>query len=122
MSGLGDLRTAVADALAPLGLNTYTHLPGRAALPCAMVIAGSPYIEQGQTFGERLFRFGVLVASQTGENNSETSALDELIEAAVAALESDGWLVEQVAQPFLQEFNNAQALGTLITVSAFGTL
>ena len=115
------MRQELADAMATLQLTTYTHIPGRLDLPGAFVAAGNPYIEQGQTFGERLVRFQVVVATQTGDNASETTALDELIEGAQAALEAAGWLVEQVDQPFVQDFNNAQALVTVITVSAYET-
>jgi len=118
MTVLTELRTELVDALVGLDLNTYTHIPGRLALPGAFVMAGSPYISQGQTFGERTVRFDVVLATQTGGNASETSALDELIESAQAALESAGWLVEEVAQPYSMDFNNAEALVTSITVTA----
>ncbi|QRY40850.1 hypothetical protein JVX92_00715 [Microbacterium hominis] len=114
-------RESICDALAPLDLNTYTHIPGRMDLPGAFVAAGSPYIEQGQTFGERLVRFQIALAVQTGDNLSETEALDRLIENAQAALDEAGWVVEEVQQPYMQDFNNAPALITIITVSAFET-
>lgn len=117
MGVLTDLRTDIATALAPTGLNTYTHIPGRMALPGAFVMAGSPYIEQGDTFGSRTVRFGVVLATQTGSNQAETTALDDLIEQAQAALTDDDWLVEEVSQPYAQAFNNTEALVTEITVT-----
>lgn len=118
MSTLGTLRQELVDSLAGLDLNLYTHIPGRMALPGAFVMAGSPYIEQGQTFGERTVRYEVIVCTQQGDNASETSELDELIEAAQAALEADGWLIELVSQPYGMAFNNAQGLVTSITVTS----
>ncbi|RZU66752.1 hypothetical protein EV379_3118 [Microterricola gilva] len=111
------LREDLVDSLAGLDLNTYTHIPGRMALPGAFVMAGSPYIEQGQTFGERTVRFEVVLCTQQGDNASETPALDELIEGAQARLEAAGWQVEQISQPYTQSFNNAQGLVTAITVT-----
>jgi len=121
MTQLTDLRKELADSLSGLPLNTYTHIPGRLALPAAFVMAGSPYIEQGQTFGEKLVRFQVVLATQTGDNQSETSALDELIEAAQAALEVDEWVVELVSAPYAQSSNNAEFLATEITVTTLVT-
>jgi hypothetical protein len=118
---LTDLRQELVDALSPLDLNTYTHIPGRLALPAAFVMAGSPYIEQGQTFGERLVRFQVVLATQTADNQSETSALDELIEGAQAALVAEEWVVELVSQPYAQTANNAEFLATEITVTTLVT-
>ena len=121
MSRLLELRQDIAGALASLDLNVYTHIPARMALPGAFLAAGNPYIEQGQTFGERLVRFEVAIASQTGDNLSETEALDRLIESAQALLDAAGWTVEEVSQPYIQDFNNAAALVTTFTVSTFET-
>jgi hypothetical protein len=77
MSTLLELRQELVSALtgSDLNLNLYTHIPGQLALPGAFVMAGSPYIEQGQTFGERIVRFEVVLCTAQGDNASETSAL-----------------------------------------------
>jgi len=121
MSVLGDLRQEVVEALTGLDLTLYTHIPGRMNLPGAFVMAGSPYVEQGQTFGERLVRFSVVTATNTGENNAETAALDELLEAAQARLEAAGWTVESISQPEAQAFGNAEALVASLNVAALVT-
>lgn len=118
MSALNDLRAELVEALQGLDLTLYTHIPGRMSLPGAFVMAGSPYIEAGQTFGTRTVRFSVVLAVQTGDNQSETSALDDLIEGAQAALEAADWLVESVSQPYAMAFNNSEGLVTEITVTA----
>jgi len=118
MTVLSALRDELVAALSGLDIYTYTHIPGRMALPGAFVMAGSPYISQGQTFGARTVRFEVVIATQTGDNSAETSALDELLEAAQTALETEGWLVEQVSQPYAMDFNNSEALVTSITVTS----
>lgn len=114
---LADLRTELTTALEPLDINTYAYLSGRAALPSAMVLAGSPYIESGEAFGEHLVRFEVWISAQKGDNDSETDQVDQLIEAAMKALQTDGWVVEAVSQPFDFQINNGSAFTTSITVT-----
>lgn len=122
MSTLLQLRTDLADVVAQIGdLTVYTHVPGRMSLPAAFIMAGSPYIEQAETFGARLVRFGVVLAVQGGSNLSETTDLDTRIEQAQAALEADGWLIEQVSQPYAMQFNNADGLVSEITVTTHVT-
>ncbi len=121
MTVLSILRQEVVDALKAVDdLNLYTHVPGRMALPGAFVMAGSPYVEQDVTFDSRLVRFEVIICAPAGDNDAETSALDELIEAAMHALESDKWVIESVSQPYSMEFNNAQGLVTSITITSDG--
>lgn len=119
MTTLLELRQEIADTLAAadLGLNLYTHIPGRMALPGAYVQAGAPYLEAGQVLGEQVARFEVITCTHTGDNGSETTALDELIEQVHIALEGAGWHVEQVSQPFTVAFNNTNGLVAAITVT-----
>lgn len=120
MSGvLKQLRGEIADTVT--GITTYDHVPARAVLPCAWVLPGSPYIEQGQTFGERLVRFQLVLATHPGANAAETEALDALIEQCQAELEADGWQVVTVAQPNIQDLNGAEVLVTEITVATAAT-
>lgn len=118
MSVLSDLRTELADALASLTINVYTHLPGRAALPSAIVLAGSPYVEPAESFGSHIVRLELWVSTAKGDNSAEADAVDEMTDAAVVALLKDGWTVESVSQPFSFEINNGAALTTAITVTS----
>ena len=125
MSVLPTLRQGLVDVLrdAGLDLNLYTHVPGAIAVPAAFVAAGGPnYIEviQGvNTFGEKTVRFNVCLVVEPGDNDSETSALDELIETAQAALEADGWLIDYVSVPENYAFaNGVIGLVTAITVTS----
>lgn len=125
MGVLKDLRAELVAALAGIdGLTGYTHIPGRMALPGVFVMAGTPYLEASDTFGERIVRFGVVVAAQTADNNAETESTDTLLEEIVGRLEDeDEWLVESVGQPYATQFNNANALvieiGVSTTIPAF---
>lgn len=118
MGTLTDLRTELTTALVPLGINAYTHIPGRAALPSAIVLAGSPYVVPGDTFGHHTVRLEVWISTDKGDNESESMAVDALTEDAVVLLLKDGWVVEQVSQPFQFEINNGAALTTAITVTS----
>lgn len=127
MSTLTALRGELVASLAGLDINTYTHIPGRLTLPGVFVEAGSPYIEQGDTFQSKTVRFGVVLCVNTGQNKDETEALDDLIETVQELIESydsaltDGWTVEAVSQPFIQSFNNAEGLVSEITVTTVVT-
>lgn len=120
------LRRDLADSLVELPVTVYAHLPGRAVFPSAVVLAGSPYLEQGLTFGSWTIRLEVWLSASKGDNGSETDTADELIQAAIDAIETydspltDGWVVETVSQPFSWEINNGQAFTASITVTASG--
>lgn len=126
MSVLSDLRTDLGTALGSLPVTVYNHLPGSAAFPSAIILAGSPYAEQGQTFGTWTVRLEVYLSARKGNNSSETGLVDELIEAAIDAIEThdspltDGWVVEAVSQPFEFAINNGQAFTTSLSVTASG--
>lgn len=115
MSVLKQLRGELVDTLT--GLTIYDHVPARASIPCAFVMAGAPYITASATYGARLVRFGVVLVTSSSLNEYETDELDERIEQAQRELESAGWLVEQVAQPEIQDLNGAEILATTITVA-----
>ena len=117
MSALKNCRTDLAETLGGLSVNVYDHLPGRAALPSAIVIAGSPYVEASETFGTHLARFEVWLSVEVSDNEAITDAVDALTSAAVEDLIQDGWDVESVSQPFQFEINNNAALTTAVTVT-----
>jgi len=98
----------------------YTHIPQRPNPPCFVVSAGSPYLEEGETFCEFRCRFDILILSGHAQNENETDNLDELICSAVDALET--WDIEGVEQPSQYEINGAYFLGTKITLSQDKTL
>lgn len=122
MSVLGDLRRELADDIAgqPADLTVYDHVPARVQLPAAFVMAGAPYIEQGQTFGSSMVRFGVVLLTQPSMNAGETDQLDERIELVQRRLLDGGWAVERVERPEIQDLNGAEVLATSLSVAADG--
>lgn len=126
MSTLAALRGDLATSLEGLGLYVYDHLPGSAAFPSAVILAGAPYLEAGQTFDTWTVRLEVWLSAEKGDNGSETDQADELIQKAIDAIHqydsplTDGWVVEGVTQPFSWDINNGQAFTASITVTASG--
>ena len=121
MSGtLKALRGELIDTITQL--TTYDHVPARVNLPCAFIMAGSPYIAAGDTFGERQIRFGVVILTAPSLNSIETDELDAWIEDIQAALEGAGWLVESTDQPRIESLGEQQdVLATTINVATYAT-
>lgn len=119
-TALKELRGEIADALT--GITTYDHVPARPNLPCAFVLPGSPYIEDGETFGESLVRFELVVLTHPSLNSAETDALDQDILRFRRELHAAGWTPETVTQPRIEDANGAEVLATGITVAALATL
>lgn len=113
---LKQIRSELAGQLT--GINAYDHVPARALLPAGFVLPGSPYIQAGETFGERLVTLGVVLVTSPSLNSIETDALDLLIESTWADLEAAGWQVVSVEQPGIQDLNGAEVFATEITVTA----
>lgn len=119
---LATIRTELVEALAGLGVTTYDHVPARAALPAAFIMPGSPYIEQGLTFDTKRVRFGVVLLTHPGLNQHETSLLDARIEQTLHDLTTDGWTVERVEQPRIEDLSDTEVLATTIQVATDATL
>lgn len=120
MSVLGDLRRELADDVAgdPADLTTYDHVPGRVQLPAAFVMAGSPYLEQGETFGSSLVRFQAVLLTTPSLNSETTDELDELIEKISSRVTGAGWLVERIQQPAIFDLSGSDVLGVRFDIAA----
>jgi hypothetical protein len=98
---LRQLRTELRDALEAVGISATTGEPGRISPPAALVSPGSPYLEPTAPFGQRLVRLRVRLIAQPGE--TAPTDLDDMIEAAVPALEAAGeagWDVIEISEPY----------------------
>lgn len=116
---LRELRGEIVDAVT--GITTYDHVPDRPSLPCAFVLPGSPYIEDGETFGESLVRFELVILTHPSINAAETHALDRDILRFRRELHAAGWMPQQVTQPRIEDANGAEVLATGIGVAALVT-
>lgn len=91
-------REALKATLTGADVHTFAKVPGRFTPPVAIVVPGSPYVEQGDTFGTSALRFDVWLAAPSGELAEDT--LDDLIDTATGALTGESWDIETVTQPF----------------------
>lgn len=113
---LKQIRSELAGQLTDL--TAYDHVPAKALLPSGFVLPGSPYVQAGETFGERLVTLGVVLVTSPSLNSIETDALDLMIERAWTDLEAAGWQVVGVDQPTSQDLNGVEVFATEITVTA----
>ncbi|MGF6821180.1 hypothetical protein M2317_000066 [Microbacterium sp. ZKA21] len=95
---LAEERKAVADLLNAGGVRAATHVPSDPKPPLAMVVPGSPYLAAADTFGgSRTLRLDVWLVAGTATNNAAlTDTLDARIAEAIAILDADEWLLEDV--------------------------
>lgn len=120
MGYLTDEREHIAETLGTvLGVTAHSHLPGRVVPPCAVVIPGSPYIERrdGDPFGSAHAQWEAWIITGSAENDVETTSLDDMLTSAMAALSSEGFLIEQVGEPFIYQVQNANFLAATILTS-----
>lgn len=117
MNSLKILRAELTDVLESTNLECYDHLPRRVNPPIGIILAGSPYLEQGSTFGSFQVNYNVLILTKPGANAVQTDEIDKLTTAAIVALANSGWAVETVSQPTYEELNGVAYLGVIINVS-----
>lgn len=118
MSVLGDLRAAIASELTlETDLPALSYIPGRIVPPIYLVSQGSPYVSSGDTYGTFRVQLSVEVISPTAANDTNTEALDTMIEDALVSLVNNGYSVASTTQPFQLDVNNASYLAATITVS-----
>lgn len=118
MNTLTTQRGALQAALVESGLTVKDHLPERIVPPVAVIAAGSPYLESGETFGSWTVRFTVVLVCAQGTNETATKDLDDAVTAVVVALDGAGWALERVDQPTMLQHGNGHFLSTTVDVRA----
>lgn len=95
---LTEERQAVAALLTAGGVRAITHVPSKVTPPFAMALPGSPYLSAAETFGgAKTLRLDVWLVEGTAASNAAlTVSMDARIAEALAILEADEWLVEDV--------------------------
>lgn len=116
MNTLEQLRTDLTAALTGAGVTVVDHLPERLVPPLAIVAAGSPYLENGQTFGSYTARFTVILVCAQGTNATVTKALDADVTRCVVALDDSDFGLERVDQPTMLQHGNGNYLSTSLDV------
>ena len=118
MSTLGVTRADIAGIIEDAtSVKGFAYLPERLVPPCAVVMPGATYIEDGDTFGSFTARYTVDLVMGTAANSVTASGLDDQIENALIALVNEGYSVESVSQPYAMEANNAAYLAATLQVT-----
>lgn len=110
------LREDLSTVLEAAGVRTHGFLPERIVPPLALLAAGSPYVEDGDTYGSYTVRFTVVLVASQATNQVATKELDEAVTAALVALDNGNWAIERVDQPTMMQSSNTHYLSTTIDV------
>ncbi|NTW39349.1 MAG: hypothetical protein HGA44_05570 [Cellulomonadaceae bacterium] len=116
MSTLSASRAALGAVLEGTGLHVYEYVPGRPHPPAAIITPGSPFLDSGDAFGTHRLHLTVSLVAAPGPAEHVTSALDDLICAAVLAVE-EAWDVEDVSTYYPFQANGAQYLACDVRVA-----
>ena len=95
MTALGDARSAVAAALAQVGVPVHPHPPQTLNAPCVVIVPGSPWIQPRGTVTLDL----VAYANPAGGNTPAVTRLEDLIEAIRDGLWNAGLAPGDTDQP-----------------------
>jgi hypothetical protein len=113
---LKEAKEALATVL-NAAVTTVDHIPARIVPPVAIISPGSPYLEDGNTFGKLSVRLEVSIVAPTKANDTSTDQLDSLIEDVLVALYNNKYGVESVSQPYAMETGNATYLAATVSVN-----
>lgn len=117
MTTLQQLRTLIVDVVTGAGIPVSGSVPDRFTPPLAVLIPGSPYISDGQSYGHFDVRHDVVVIAGAGENQPTITALDRMVQDTVlAVVDCDGVMLEEVSQPALYGHKSGEYLSCVISV------
>ena len=114
MNTLKDVRDEISVQLGTAGVSCYGYVPERVNTPAAIVEAGNPYMEQGETFTDFVVRMNVVLLVGTKTNENATNELDQLICTAVDVLET--FDIESVNTPEAFDVNGVQYMGVRVNL------
>lgn len=117
MNTIGRQRQDLADVLTRAGFTVVDHIPEQIRPPVALIAAGSPFVEGGDTFGAFTIRFTVIAVCSQGTNSAATQDLDRYVATALVAVDNASWSLERVDQPTMLATGSANYLSTTIDVS-----
>ena len=125
VSDVRDARQSIVDALRTAGVDAYALAPGRSKPNIVVVEPGNPYIEgaevktfQTRTVGEGFtVRYDLAVVGKTQSTANGLTALEDLIEQVIRAL--DGIVnLETVGNPGFVTPDTATYHAAVVTVTA----
>ena len=113
-------RDELAMQLTKAGVTVIPYIPERIVPPVALIEAGAPYMELGETFCEFKVGLSVMLFAAHATNEEATNQLDQVICDVLD--EVDTFMIDVVEQPGNYELPAGQFLGTRIQVHTFKDL
>lgn len=111
------IKQRITDALIDIGVQTFEYLPARITPPMAFLVAGSPWIEDGATFGGFTVRYQVTLVVGQASNEVATANLDALTARAIVALDNAGLPLERADEPNMLAVNNANYMAVNLSLT-----
>jgi hypothetical protein len=110
-------RLALVNVLTSAGIRSSEVVPERITPPLAVLEPAGDWITSGATFGEYRLGFDVTVIVQTAANAKVSKAMDDAVDAVLAAIATaQGFYVGSASAPTLLSVQNAEFLSTTLTV------
>ena len=113
-------RDELALQLTQAGVTVIPYIPERIIPPVALIEAGAPYMEIGETFCEFKVQLSVMLFAANATNEEATNQLDQVICDVLD--EVDTFMVDVVEQPGNYEIPAGQYLGTRIQFHTYKDL
>ena len=120
MNTLAAVRQGLSQRLSSLGIAPFEYVPERIAPPAAVITPATPYIQEGDTFSQIEVKFDIVLIAGHATNETVTKELDQMIMDVINEL--DDVAIESVEAPTGFEWNNANYLGSRITIIAVGEI
>ena len=117
---ISGIKEDIANILREELQNVYKFSPARPIAPCAILEAGFPFISVNDDEYDAIYstQWRVLLLVPTAQNDVETTALDDLLDALIPAIWANTAVSKlDVDKPFLTEANAATYLSTHINIS-----
>jgi hypothetical protein len=117
---IAGIKEDIANILRDELQNVYKFSPARPTAPCAIIEAGIPFISVNDDEYDAIYstQWRVLLLVPTAQNDVETTALDDLLDALIPAIWANTAVSKlDVDKPFLTEANAATYLSTHINIS-----
>lgn len=99
MTALAEARSALATALADIGVAVHTYPPQTVAPPCVFLVPGNPYLDPGVSWGAIQVAIDVRIVVSASAGPAAMERLDALVDGAVAALLAAQVIVGAVGAP-----------------------
>lgn len=120
---ISDVKAAIVALLDGLNIPNYESVPGRIAVPSAIVTPAPTWLESGEVFGEYRVGYEVVIFAGTATSQVMTDQSAEFTVQVLQAVEDvPGLFPGTVQAPALMEHGGVNYLTSTITIYANTTL